>query len=288
MNISFSSTEFINIFEKAIQASIMAGAEIMKVYKQPFLEEIKDDGSPITIADRKANEIILGVLGKTNIPVISEETPIPEFNTRKQWEYFWLVDPIDGTKEFINKNDEFTVNIALINYDTPVAGIIFAPAVNKFYFGSINNGAYLSEKIFVTPDVGSLEKLMSISKRVHPTDTNIEGYVIPVSRSHFNAKTSGFINSAKARFGTTQLMAVGSSLKFCYLSDGKCNLYPRNGKTYEWDTAAGHAILKSVGGEVYDMITQKPLKYNKPDLLNPYFIAFPDNSKSQEFFSKFL
>ncbi len=288
MNISFCSKEFTNIFEKALKAAINAGNAIMEIYTKPFDKEIKEDGSPITIADRKANEIILGVLEKTYIPVISEETPIPEFNTRKQWEYFWLVDPIDGTKEFINKNDEFTVNIALINFDTPVAGIIFAPAVNKFYFGILSEGAFFSDKTSLLSENFSLLEIIKLSERIHPSKTKHNGYVIPISRSHYNTKTSGFIQDAQTKIGATQLIPVGSSLKFCYLCDGKCNLYPRNGKTYEWDTAAGHAMLKSVGGEVYDLNTHKPLKYNKQDLLNPYFIAFPDNSKSEEFFNEFL
>jgi 3'(2'), 5'-bisphosphate nucleotidase len=291
MEISLNSTLFLNNFSIALKAAFLAGEEIMRIYSKPFGKKIKEDGSPITIADKNANAIIIDALKKTGIPVVSEESDIPAFEIRTNWEFYWLVDPIDGTKEFINKNDEFTVNIALIKKDKPVAGIIYAPAINKFYFGIDDLGSFLlinNSISEVFENNTEIKEIIKISTKLNPQRKAHNGFVIPVSRSHYNAKTSNFIKNTGSHSMNVELIPVGSSLKFCLLSEGICNVYPRNGKTFEWDTAAGQAIACASGGEVYDLNTLKPLRYNKQDLLNPYFIAFSDKTKSEDFFNEFL
>lgn len=284
---SYPKDFYLNI-EKAVIAAVMAGEEIMDVYAQDFSSEIKDDGTPITIADKKANDIIIISLKQTELPIISEESRIAGFSEREKWNYYWLIDPIDGTKEFINKNDEFTVNIALMQKGNPVAGVIFAPALKQLYFGIINDSAYYFhyEKNILNNKSFNLDYLVSNSKKLNPESSSDKEFQIAVSRSHFNKQTESFINYLKEN-NKVELITAGSSLKFCRLSEGKCNLYPRFGKTFEWDIAAGHAILSACGGEVYSLATKKPVVYNKAELENPFFIAFSKKEESHSFFKNF-
>ncbi|MFW5792906.1 MAG: 3'(2'),5'-bisphosphate nucleotidase CysQ [Bacteroidota bacterium] len=282
------SQELYNSFEIAVNAALNAGEEVIKIYAQDFHEEIKDDGTPITIADKKANSCILDNLKKTKLPVVSEESRIADYNERKNWDYYWLIDPIDGTKEFINKNGEFTINIALMKKDSPIAGIIFVPAINQLYFGVDNAGSYSIEIDNKNISYLSLQKLLSTSKKLTTPESPTNIYNIAVSRSHLNNRTKSFIEKIKTKSTQINLIETGSSLKFCRLCEGICNIYPRYGKTFEWDIAAGHAILAANGGELYDVNTLKPLKYNKTEMLNPYFMAFSNKETAEYFFNEFL
>ncbi len=248
----------------AIQAALQAGQAIMKVYRSPVKVISKPDGSPVTQADQDANRVIMGHLKSTHYPVISEETPQEVFSKRKSWQKVWLVDPLDGTREFLSGSGEFTVNIALIENGQPVLGVIYAPVSGKLWSGMKGDGS-IQKKAGVSP--GSV--------------------VIGVSRSHREPKTQNLIDMISERYGGAEIRAVGSSLKFCEMADGRMNIYPRCTSIYEWDTAAGHAILRAAGGEVYNLLDHKPLIYNKENLQNPPFIAFGSPSDSDQFFSEF-
>ena len=241
-----------------INISKVAGNEIMSVYQSEFDIFIKDDHSPLTDADLKANAIIIEGLEKIapSIPVLSEEGVNIPYEERSNWDMFWLVDSLDGTKEFIKKNNEFTVNIALLKNNHPIFGVVYAPALNKLYWGSSVNGSYKLNKDGIIKPIS-----------VKPTLNN--PVQIAVSRSHPSSKMNGFTSL----FSQYELHAMGSSLKICSVSDGTVHFYPRFGPTMEWDTAASHAIINAAGGELIKIGTNKPLKYNKKDLLNPEFIA---------------
>ncbi|QOP41552.1 3'(2'),5'-bisphosphate nucleotidase CysQ [Sulfurimonas marina] len=243
---------------EAIKAlALEAGEAIMKIYVQDFAIEYKEDNSPLTEADLKANEIICSTLEKLypNIPIMSEETQDAPYSVRKNWDYYWCIDPIDGTKEFIKKNGEFTVNIALIHKDTPVLGVVYAPVKEELYWavkdqGAFKNGIKLPLKINHNPE----DKLLVLT-----------------SRSHLTQETKDFI----ASFDTKKIeqKAVGSSLKLCMIAAGEADIYPKLGPTSEWDTAAADAILREAGKMVYQFDLTKPLVYNKEELLNPWFIV---------------
>lgn len=248
----------------AIQAALEAGQVIMKVYRSPMEVVSKPDGSPVTLADKQANQVILQHLKNTRYPIISEESLQEAFSKRKLWEKVWLVDPLDGTREFLSGSGEFTVNIALVENGQPVLGVIYAPVSGKLWSGMKGDGNK-PEKAGVSP--GSI--------------------VIGVSRSHREPKTRNLIEMISERYGGAEIRAVGSSLKFCEMADGRMNIYPRCTSIYEWDTAAGHAILRAAGGEVYSLEDHKPLVYNKENLQNPPFIAFGSPSDSDRYFSEF-
>lgn len=232
-----------------------AGKAIMEIYRDKDFEiRLKADKSPVTTADMAAHRITLNKLIETEIPVLSEEAIVP-YETRKNWKFFWLVDPIDGTKEFIKHNDEFTVNIALIEGTKPVLGIVFAPALGKYYYGGTEIGAF-----------SFVESASEVRLKREPSTSNPR---IAVSRSHLNQKTKDFIQTYK----NAEIVPKGSSLKFMLLAENKIDIYPRFGPTWEWDTAASHAILNALGIEVYIAGTKEPLHYNKKDLKNPYFMV---------------
>ena len=273
----------------ALQAALNAGDAIMKVYNGHFDAEEKADGSPITMADKRANEIICRYLSKSNWPVISEENKLAEYSVRKKWKNFWLVDPLDGTKEFISRNGEFTVNIALIQEGEPLLGVIVAPALSKAWVGS----AGVLPKVIKNPDTppGDLnsEVIARIIDDADMMQALPHGEIIHVgvSRSHLDEKTEALVNKMKAHYGKVVMHPKGSSLKFCDLAAGKSSFYPRYTPCYEWDTAAGHAILRAAGGEVYNLKNMQPLQYNKEDLRTPPFMAFARKKDALLFFSKF-
>jgi len=234
-----------------------AGKVIMEIYQQDFTVEYKDDKSPLTEADLKANEIICSALEKLypNIPIMSEENKQIEYKVRKEWEYYWCIDPIDGTKEFIKKNDEFTVNIALIHKNTPVLGVVYAPAINEMYkakkgLGAFKNGCKLPLQVNDNPK----EKL-----------------IVVASKSHLSQATQNFID--KLDTNHIQQISKGSSLKLCMVATGEADIYPRLAPTMEWDTAAGDAIVRESGKMTYKFNDEAPLFYNKEDLLNPCFVV---------------
>ena len=254
----------------SISASIKAGEAIMEVYNTNFEVETKKDKSPLTLADKKANDIINNFLVGTKIPIISEENRQVEYKERNLWEECWIVDPLDGTKEFIKRNGEFTVNIALVKNEIPVLGAIYVPEKKVLYFADVSEKkAY---KVALNSHNTSLEKIIKDASLIQPHSK--ENYIRVVgSRSHMNEATSNYIESIKANSNDIEIVSKGSSLKFCLLVEGAADIYPRFAPTMEWDTAAGHAICNAVGINVISLETNNPLKYNKENLLNPYFIC---------------
>jgi len=257
----------------AILAAYEAGQAILEIYSQDFAIEYKPDQSPITLADKKAHRIISGHLEKSGIPVLSEEGSEIPFEVRKDWKSFWLVDPLDGTKEFINRNGDFTVNIALILDTVPVAGVIYAPVPDMVYFALPVHGSFrIKGDLLVEHSRENLDELIRFCTPL-PAVRNEDGFVIVASRSHQNRETSEFIESMQSSRNNVTFLSKGSSLKFCAVAEGSADLYPRLGPTMEWDTAAGHAIAMHAGCTVFNAITLAPLVYNKESLLNPSFLV---------------
>ncbi len=255
----------------AINASIKAGDEICKVYNSAdFQVETKADNTPLTLADRQSHQTIVKSLQSTGLPILSEEGKNIPYQERKKWELFWLVDPLDGTKEFIKRNGEFTVNIALIYNGLPIAGVIYVPVKKVLYFASQDTGSYKAENI--THTYQTLDDFLDKSQKL-PSTFPEGGYVIVASRSHMNEETKNYIDEKAAQCDHHRIVSIGSSLKFCLVAEGQAHEYPRFGPTMEWDTAAGHAIVKYTGGKVVVYPTNEELKYNKENLLNPYFIV---------------
>jgi len=251
-----------------------AGTAILEVYESDFDVEHKDDKSPLTLADRRSHEIIangLSGLEGMHIPILSEEGKTLPFEERRGWELFWLVDPLDGTKEFVKKNGEFTVNIALVQKGRPVLGVIFIPVKGIFYFGAQGLGSFrLAASLFdasASPDtlVGRAARLPDIDRASR--------FTVAGSRSHMSPETETYINGLRKRHGDVDFVSAGSSLKFCLIAEGKAHVYPRFAPTMEWDTGAGQAIVEHAGGEVFEAASGKPLRYNKESLKNPFFVA---------------
>lgn len=259
---------------KAIDAALAAGKAILEVYNDPasdFQIERKADNSPLTIADRKAHETIIDYLQETNYPVLSEEGKHLPYEERAEWQKLWIVDPLDGTKEFIKRNGEFTVNIALVENGVPVFGVIYVPVKETLYWGEVTSGAYKMEKVTTRKDL-SLEEMKEAALRL-PCTKEKESFVMVASRSHLSPETEAYINEKRAIHPEVSLVSVGSSIKICWVSEGIADEYPRFAPTMEWDTAAGHAIAKAAGAEVYRTDVEEPLVYNKENLLNPWFIV---------------
>lgn len=257
---------------RLIDISIAAGNAIMDVYETNFDIETKDDQSPLTRADTISNMIICDALSKMtpDIPILSEESSYIPFNERSKWKKYWLIDPLDGTKEFIKKNGEFTTNIALIINHSPVFGIIHAPAINETYWGSEMGGCYF------------LQGKSPLDKVRLRTSNNKDKIRIISSRSH----PSGDLKKLLEKLDCFEILGIGSSLKFCLIAKGEADCYPRLGPTSEWDTAAGEIIAKSAGAEVID-ITGQSIKYNyKDSFLNPHFIVTNNDKIKSKIFSK--
>ncbi len=259
------NSEFVNLeslLNTAISATEEACSKILEVYhSKDFETQLKSDNSPLTVADRRAHQIIVKHLEKTNLPILSEEGKDIPYEARKNWKQFWLVDPLDGTKEFIKRNDEFTVNIALIENQQPILGVLAVPVTGVIYYAAKGLGVYKKNSV-------NCSKLQVPSQH-QPVTSNLKPVTkVVASRSHMNKETEDFI----AKLDNPEVVSAGSSLKFMLLAEGKADIYPRFGPTMEWDTAAGHAILKELGINVIKS-DGNPLQYNKADLLNPYFIC---------------
>ena len=257
---------------QTVNLIVLAGRSIMQIYSKPFDVEYKEDHSPLTIADKISNDIISSGLKSTQFPlVISEEmTEIP-YEERKDWKNFWLVDPLDGTKEFVKRNGEFTVNIALMNNGLPVFGLIYLPVPQTLYFAIKGRGAYR------VLDAGNftyqwMEQLMKVAEKL-PLFQPKKQYTIVASRSHLSPETESFINKEKEKHGNVNTVSAGSSIKFCLVAEGKADTYPRFAPTMEWDSAAGQIIVEEIGKKVLNMETNKTLSYNKKSLLNPNFLV---------------
>jgi 3'(2'), 5'-bisphosphate nucleotidase len=270
---------------KSIQAAIAAGNAINQVYHtEDFGVEYKSDKSPLTLADQKSHEIIMNVLTEFDFPILSEEGKDTPFAQRKDWEHFWVVDPLDGTKEFIKRNGEFTVNIALIKNSRPVLGTIFVPDRNTLYFAGQDLGAYKLEdgpfnQMLITQadskeDVRDfLNQIIGQSIKLPVIDPQRAVLTIVGSRSHKTAELEAYVEEKRKTHGEVEFISAGSSLKICLVAEGRADVYPRLGPTMEWDTAAGQAIAEYAGASVYQYDTSKPLIYNKEDLHNPWFIV---------------
>ncbi len=258
-------------FLTAIKASVDAGNEILKVYNSDnFDVEIKNDKSPLTRADKNAHQKIMEYLTNTDIPVLSEEGRNIPYDERKNWQQLWIVDPLDGTKEFIKRNDEFTVNIALIENHKPVFGVIFVPVTGELYFGIKQKGAYklnTSDINILKTDIETL-----ITKAVKLPQKTERKFTVVASRSHLSPETEQFINKLKKEYSELISISRGSSLKLCAVAEGSADVYPRFAPTMEWDTAAGQAIVEA-SGAVVSQVSGEPVVYNKQDLLNPWFIV---------------
>ncbi|MFX0093408.1 MAG: 3'(2'),5'-bisphosphate nucleotidase CysQ [Candidatus Hodarchaeota archaeon] len=250
-----------------------AGKEILDVYTKDFIVENKSDHSPITLADNNSHETILAKLKALypDIPVLSEEGQTIPYSTRKLWDYFWLVDPLDGTKEFIKKNGEFTVNIALIHKNKPVLGVIHAPAKGLFYFAQVNLGAYKLEDTEMLESF-SLNEMLKRAQKL-PVSQKKDKFTVIVSRTHLTKETEAYIQKIKEKHASLDVLRLGSALKFGMVAEGTVDLYPRFAYSSEWDIAAGQIIVEMAGGRVFNIKTNEFLKYNKESLLNPSFVA---------------
>ena len=254
----------------AIIASVKAGEAIMKVYSNKIDVVYKEDESPLTLADKNANKIINKYLVKSKIPIISEENKILTYEERKNWKQCWIVDPLDGTKEFIKRNGEFTVNIALIKHNKPIIGVIYVPVSKTLYFTSDNSSK--SYKALLETNTIIIDEIFNNAVEIFPTQKNNNILRIVGSRSHLNDTTKNYISKIEKK-NKTKIVSKGSSLKFCLVAEGGAEIYPRFAPTMEWDTAAGQAICEAVGVKVIDVTTNEPLKYNKQNLLNPHFLV---------------
>jgi 3'(2'), 5'-bisphosphate nucleotidase len=262
--------KFVNI---AIEAAYLAGQKIIEIYTQSDLKiEYKTDSSPLTLADKAANTIIENVLKQTQIPVISEENIIPDYEIRKNWKYCWIVDPLDRTKEFIKRNGQFSVNIALIESGNPILGVVYAPDLGSIYF-SYNNQAFMLDNVELNRSFDEFWKVLTVNKKQLPLERKREKYIILASLSHQNPETTNYIEELKSKHQNIEINNIGSSLKFCMIAAGKADIYPRFSNINEWDSAAGNAIVIAAGGTVVDVKYGLPLKYNKESLINPWFIA---------------
>jgi len=243
------------------EVAIEAGKEIMNIYATDFEVTTKEDNSPLTLADQRSNEIILDFLKEKypEIPYISEEIKAMPYEDRKDWEYAWLIDPLDGTKEFMKKNGEFTVNIALIHNGKPVLGVVHVPTKNLTYWGVSGKGAFVENS-----------DKSSVPLKVADFSMTNEGLTLVCSRSHLSPEVEEYVS----KFKDPQTISMGSSLKFMLLAEQKAHIYPRLAPTMEWDTAAAHAVLIEAGGKVLKADDNTELTYNKENLLNPHFIAY--------------
>lgn len=244
----------------------------MEVYgRSDFNIEMKEDDSPLTLADKTSNSIIVDGVKNFGIPVLSEEGSQISWKTRKDWERYWLIDPLDGTKEFIKRNDEFTVNIALIEKNVPILGVVYLPVLKCLYFALKDHGAYKLEQVEQRDLNDEFEHILNKSMKL-PDHRKGEGIKVVASRSHLSPETENFIRKLRRKGKKIDLVPAGSSLKLCLIAEGKADIYPRMGPTMEWDIAAGHVIITESGGSVL-RLDDTPLNYNKPELLNPWFIA---------------
>lgn len=237
-----------------INAARTASKEIIEIYHSgDFSVEAKADDSPLTLADKASDNAIVAELEKTDLPILSEEGKSIPYEERKDWDYFWMIDPLDGTKEFIKKNGEFTVNIALIHQSRPVLGVVMIPVTGDLYYAVEKEGAFKNSN--------------SIKAKDFKYDQS--GLKVVASRSHLNDDTQQFLD----QLNEPVIVSKGSSLKLLMVAEGEADLYPRYAPTMEWDTAAAQIIVTEAGGRVWQKGSLEPVVYNKENLLNPYFLV---------------
>ena len=245
------------MIEPVADLAKIAGDAILEVYATDFDVQAKEDDSPLTQADMASNrKIVAGLAALTpEIPIISEEFGLPEFTERSAWSRYWLIDPLDGTREFVNRNGEFTVNIALIDNNRPVFGVVHVPVSNATYIGCEGAGAEVRDE--------------HGNRRINVAGRSANPVRVVGSRSHRGASLDAFLQN----LGKFEMLPMGSSLKFCRVAEGAADIYPRLGLTSEWDTAAAQAVVEQAGGSVVEL-DGKPLSYNrKEDILNPFFLV---------------
>jgi 3'(2'), 5'-bisphosphate nucleotidase len=258
------------LLKTAINAALEAGKAILEVYhSEEFDIEMKGDNSPLTKADKASHNVIMSFLSKTNIPVLSEEGKSISYEKRKDWKLLWIVDPVDGTKEFIKRNGEFTVNIALVENQKTQIGVIFVPATGELYFSSKEMGAF---KVKVDLENYDTDYLVADADKL-PLQREDKTFTVVASRSHMSLETESYVQEMRNIHGAVNLISKGSSLKFCMVAEGQANCYPRFAPTMEWDTAAGQAICEHAGYKVIDMETKSNMFYNKKELLNNWFLV---------------
>ncbi len=254
------------LLDNVLNVAVAAGREILEVYQNPFEVDHKDDGSLLTAADRRAHETILAELTALtpDIPVLSEESNREAFEARRQWNRFWLVDPLDGTREFVNGTGDFTVNIALIDNGSPILGVVHTPVKNINHYAALGVGSFRG-------DGGSAGEAIRIRT------IGVGKTTLLKSHSHAGPETVRFRQNLESQVGEVNIVSMGSSLKICRVAEGSADIYPRLGPTSEWDTAAAHCVLDVAGGSLIDLHGNR-LRYNKPDILNPWFLACGDQS----------
>ncbi len=268
------------LLDMAIRAALAAGHAIMDVYATVFSAVEKADKSPVTEADLRAHRVILSGLAHSGLPVLSEEGAEVPLLERQAWERYWLVDPLDGTKEFIKRNGEFTVNIALMERDggpggplgasRPKAGVLFAPALDLLYFAWEGGGAY-RQRSATSASGDAYDRALSAERL--PVQHDRSAFTIVASRSHPSPETGAYIARMEQEHGAVALTGMGSALKICLVAEGAADAYPRYAPTMEWDTAAGHAIANEAGRQLIDITTGGPMRYNKASLVNNWFIV---------------
>jgi 3'(2'), 5'-bisphosphate nucleotidase len=271
----------LSLVEVAISAAFAGGRAIMEVYAGEFEVELKSDHSPVTLADRRAHTAIERELASTGFPVLSEEGAHLPFAQRQVWERYWLVDPLDGTKEFVKRNGEFTVNIALMMRDDqpggpmgnaiPIIGVIYAPVHDRLYFAWQGGGCHRQPGAATHAGISAYERV-AMSTRL-PAAEPRTAYTILASRSHRSPETEAFIRQKQQQHGEVAFAFMGSAFKFGLMAEGAADVYPRYAPTMEWDTAAGQIICSEAGKQLIDVTTNAPMRYNKNELVNNWFIV---------------
>ena len=264
------------LLPKAYNAALRAGAAILNIYThtEEYAIDIKQDLTPITLADRQSHHLIKEYLGQTRIPILSEEGREMLYEERRGWDLFWMVDPLDGTKEFIKGNGEFTVNIALMADNQPVLAVIYVPYIRKIYFCDKCTGAFRQENVAPDPQAEfSYQTMFQGAESLPVTQACNDPIRIAISRSHNTEETFEHIDQMKEKYPKAEVIEQGSSYKFCLLAEGSVDYYIRTSNTYEWDTAAGELILTEAGGQVVSHPDHQKLRYNKESLLNPHFVC---------------
>jgi 3'(2'), 5'-bisphosphate nucleotidase len=268
---------------EAIRASLEAGGAILDVYHSDFAVEHKEDKSPLTLADKRSHDIIVKHLARFGIPCLSEEGRDISYQERKDWDTLWIIDPLDGTKEFIKRNGEFTVNIALVKHGRPVMGVIFVPDRNTLYVAQAGLGSYrlddkktlasLAHQQGEEARVFISEKILSRAVKLPVAHRGERPFTIMGSRSHLSKEVEDFVAEKRREYKDVTFISAGSSLKLCLVAEGEADVYPRLGPTMEWDIAAGQVVAEAAGATVLRHDNGKPLTYNKENLLNPWFIV---------------
>lgn len=267
----------------AVQASIRAGLATLEVYQTDLQVDHKADQSPLTVADTRSHEIIAGALAATGLPVLSEEGQHLPYSERRTWQRLWIVDPLDGTKDFIKRRGEFTINIALVENQRPTLGVVYVPVKQTLYFGRLEDGAFrltdtdalqaLASGAPAEDSGPAVDRLKSRSTALPDDRSTHAPFVIVGSRSHATAELHAFVEKKRRELGDVSFVSAGSSIKYCLVAEGRADIYPRLGPTMEWDTAAGQVIVEAAGATLVRHDTGVPLIYNKEDLLNPWHVV---------------